>query len=255
MKRRFWAGLLSFMMLWSLLPASALAVGPMRVIKNQPDTADTYLFKDGETVVSSQTIKAGGTLVQPETPSQEGWHFIGWKNDENEEPPFGTVTEVTGATHTYTAQWEQAYYVYFMASNAANETEVIYSEQVKPNGCVTHQLPVCHTEHQRNAGWTADGKEFKIDTPVTKDTVVVPVMHDCWWVTFDTQGGQPVVSQYVEQGHSLNSLPEAQRTGYTFKGWSTQKDGGELVKTPFTPTGAVTLYAQWEPAEVNYTIV
>ena len=255
MKRRLLAGLLTLIMALSLLPCSALAAGPMRAIKDGPDTVDTYVFmKNASTELSRQTVKAGDTLVQPETPSQAGWHFTGWKNAENQEPTFGTVAAVTGATHTYTAQWESAYYVYFMASDKAG-AEVIYSEQVAANGKVT-RLPVCHTEHQRNAGWkTADDTPFDKNTPVTGDTVVVPVMHDCWWVTFDTQGGQPVVSQYVEQEHSLNSLPEALRTGYIFKGWSTDKDGKALVTAPYTPSGAVTLYAQWEPAEVNYTIV
>ena len=255
MKRRLLAGLLTLIMALSLLPCSALAAGPMRAIKDDPDTVDTYVFmKNASTELSRQTVKAGDTLVQPETPSQAGWHFTGWKNAENQEPTFGTVAAVTGVTHTYTAQWESAYYVYFMASDKAG-AEVIDSEQVAANGKVT-RLPVCHTEHQRNAGWkTVDGADFTAETPVTGDTVVVPVMHDCWWVTFDTQGGQPVVSQYVEQEHSLNSLPEALRTGYIFKGWSTDKDGKALVTAPYTPKGAVTLYAQWEPAEVNYTIV
>ena len=85
MKRRFWAGLLTLIMALSLLPCSALAAGPMRAIKDDSDTVDTYVFmKNASTELSRQTVKAGDTLVQPETPSQEGWHFIGWKNDENE---------------------------------------------------------------------------------------------------------------------------------------------------------------------------
>ena len=72
MKRRLLAGLLTLIMALSLLPCSALAAGPMRAIKDSPDTVDTYVFMNGSTELSRQTVKAGDTLVQPETPSQGG---------------------------------------------------------------------------------------------------------------------------------------------------------------------------------------
>ena len=52
MKRRFWAGLLSFVMLWSLLPASALATEedtPEPVTSVTEENAPVYIHMSGRT--------------------------------------------------------------------------------------------------------------------------------------------------------------------------------------------------------------
>ena len=49
----------------------------------------TYSFVvDGEAYGSSQTIKSGETLTQPETPTKEGYAFKGWYADGAFERPF-----------------------------------------------------------------------------------------------------------------------------------------------------------------------
>lgn len=54
---------------------------------------------------------------------------------------------------------------------------------------------------------------------------------------------------------TLPTESQCTRTGYTLKGWYTAASGGTKVGNPgasYTPTGAVTLYAQWEP--LTYTL-
>ena len=54
---------------------------------SQETTAErTYSFVvDGEAYGSSQTIKSGETLTQPETPTKEGYAFKGWYADGSED--------------------------------------------------------------------------------------------------------------------------------------------------------------------------
>lgn len=86
-------------------------------------------------------------------------------------------------------------------------------------------------------------------------------------ITFDANGGSGTVpsaiNTYVGVANTIpsNSLT---RTGYAFNGWNTASDGsGTAYATgsTITPTGNVTLYAQWEKttptirAKINGSIV
>ena len=85
-------------------------------------------------------------------------------------------------------------------------------------------------------------------------------------ITFNANGGSgsvAAISTYVGVANTIpsNSLT---RTGYTFNGWNTASDGsGTAYATgsTITPTGNVTLYAQWEKttptirAKINGSIV
>lgn len=65
-------------------------------------------------------------------------------------------------------------------------------------------------------------------------------------VQFDACGGTASVDQTaVTAGECVGELPEAQRTGYVFKGWFTEKEGGQRVTADDVPEEDVTLYAQW----------
>jgi uncharacterized repeat protein (TIGR02543 family) len=75
-------------------------------------------------------------------------------------------------------------------------------------------------------------------------------------ITFDANGGSgsvDAISTYVGVANTIpsNSLT---RTGYTFNGWNTESDGsGTAYATgaTITPSGDVTLYAQWKTVYVK----
>ena len=61
-------------------------------------------------------------------------------------------------------------------------------------------------------------------------------------------------STIFTEGDDALTLPEPTRYGYNFNGWFTNKEGtGEAVKSPYSPTDNVTLYAKWEE-KTKYTI-
>ena len=93
-------------------------------------------------------------------------------------------------------------------------------------------------------------------TVTASATVTIPALAPAT-ITFDANDGSGTVptaiSTYVGVANTIpsNSLT---RTGYTFNGWNTASDGsGTTYATgsTITPTGDVTLYAQWQTTYVK----
>ena len=84
-------------------------------------------------------------------------------------------------------------------------------------------------------------------------------------VYFMSNGGTSVacsdteVKRYSDEGDiAMNSLilPTTMREGYTFQGWYTEKEGGELVSESISPiTEDLILYAHWAPISYPVTLV
>ena len=72
-------------------------------------------------------------------------------------------------------------------------------------------------------------------------------------VTFNANGGSCSTSSVsVEDGNEIGSLPTPTRTGYQFKGWYTDAEGGTRVYASTIVSGNRTIYAQWSP--IYYTV-
>ena len=72
------------------------------------------------------------------------------------------------------------------------------------------------------------------------------------WVTFDSNGGSAIDSQFVFDKISLNDQTTPTKPGYTFDGWykdSTPVENGATVTSPMT------LKAHWKAAKVSYTVI
>ena len=257
--RRFVAILLVAMMTLTALPTAGIAeiTGASRGVSLrsvvQPGEGDvyvTYNFVVGGSAYDTQIVKNGGTVTEPATPEvPEGKRFEGWY-EGNTPFTFGTVSATENKTVTVEARFTDVYYVYFMTVDG---NVFATAEAVAPNYTVA--LPDNYEpEGKRVTGWKTENGAFTANTKVTADTTVVPEVVDCYWVTFDSQGGEVLPSRYVDKGDTLNlSGIRPTRTGYTFKGWSETANGN--VITSVTPNSDVILYAVWTPAQVNYTVV
>lgn len=71
-------------------------------------------------------------------------------------------------------------------------------------------------------------------------------------MSFDSDGGSAVASESAADGSTI-TLPAAPiYSGFVFDGWFTAAAGGTQVTSPYTVTGAVTLYAQWTVASAPF---
>ena len=92
------------------------------------------------------------------------------------------------------------------------------------------------------------GSRYDFSRTVTGDvTLYAHWSVNSYTLTFDGNGGKASESsRTVQYGSSYGALPTAMRTGYTFQGWYTAKDGGSQVYMG-TVMGAAntTVYAHW----------
>ena len=99
-----------------------------------------------------------------------------------------------------------------------------------------------------NGSWTGA-------TVTASATVTIPALAPAT-ITFNANGGSGSVSAISTYVGVANTIPSNSltRTGYTFNGWNTASDGsGTAYATgsTITPTGNVTLYAQWKTTYVK----
>ena len=76
-------------------------------------------------------------------------------------------------------------------------------------------------------------------------------------LTFNPNGGTVnPTSKTVSYGSPYGDLPTPTKSGNTFLGWFTEKDGGTKVSSTTTMGASnVTLYAHWNPSKCTYNVV
>lgn len=102
---------------------------------------------------------------------------------------------------------------------------------------------------------TNDGLKSSIPAKVS-----IVVDGEICFLEFDTNGGNGVIEQILKEKDSIIYLPDASsllsKTGYTFSGWNTHKDGmgqGYNSEEEFELSSNIILYAQWKPKEYILT--
>lgn len=267
--RRGLALLMTLIMLISCAPMDALAaIVPvsggtqtssgvsLKSIVKPPVATTTYVFMNGKEEFARQILKNGETLNNPGTPDSgsPNKEFTGWRDGDNNAPVFGAVTVTETKEFTYHAQFADVYYVYFLTT----EGSVFATEKATAAGGYKVSLAEANKYEPKDAilnGWVIEGTStaFTAESAVGEDTRVTPVTTPAFFVTFNTNGGTGVPSQYVTQDGSidLNAIPAPTKVGYTFGGW---KHGEEIVTGSFTPNGSTTLSAVWNPAQVKYLV-
>ena len=219
----------------------------------------TFNFVANGTTVSTQIVKSGDTLIAPTAPDMIGQAFVGWVDEAgNPFTGFGKQAEITETTtRTITARYEAALYVYFLNPDGSQimRTEKVGDHEAHDFTTVSYDVDSTH----KLVGWAPvpNGKDNiakKIAVPTgAVSTNVYAIIEQGYWVTFDSDGGSIVDSQFVLHGDNLDldKIPNPTKPGYTFDGWY---NGSAKVEDGATVTNPMTLKAHWNAAEVNYTI-
>ena len=229
------------------------------VTEDDPAVA-TYEFKaDGETV-STQNIKDGEKLIEPEAPELKGKTFIGWYTADGKKfEDFNKAIAVEkSASVTLTARYESALYVYFYNPGGTQimKTEVVTDHEDHDFSSVSYDVDSTH----KLMGWAAEKNgttdiSKKISVPEGKESVnVYAIIKTGNWVAFDSDGGSAISQQFVLEGEGivLDGTTTPEKSGYTFDGWydgTTEVGNGDMITKP------VTLKAKWKAATVKYTVI
>ena len=215
----------------------------------------TFNFVANEQNVSTQIVKTGDTLITPTAPDIAGKAFVEWQENGSKFDGFGVQTITKTEARTITAKYEDALYVYFYNPEG---TQIMRTEKVADhNGHdyshVSYDVDATH----KLVGWAADQNGTtniakNITVPEGSTSVnVYAIIKEGYWVTFDSDGGSAIDSQFVFDKISLNDQTTPTKPGYEFAGWY---NGTEKVENDATISSPMTLTAHWKATEVNYTV-
>ncbi len=187
------------------------------------------------------------------TPTKTGYTFLGWFTDEVGGNKITAATPVNKESHIIWAHWAASKYTVTlntMGGTLSQTTAEVTYDSKYPT------LPDPIREGYTFIGWydSEYGGLWTFNT-----FVEIPGDHTLYahWeypVSLDTNGGtlgyDSIMVSY-NNPYNINAVPE--RTGYTFLGWFTEKDGGERITSNTKVTnGAIhTVYARWAP--ISYT--
>ncbi len=226
--------------------------------KNVPLT--TFNFVANGTTVSTQIVKSGDTLIAPTAPDAIGQAFVGWADEAgNPFTGFGKQAEITETTkRTITARYEAALYVYFLNPDGTQimRTEKVGDHEAHDFTAISYDVDSTH----KLVGWAAEKNGTtniadKITVPKGSTSVnVYAIIKEGYWISFDSDGGSIVDSQFVLNGGQLdlNENTNPTKPGYTFDGWY---NGPTKVEKGTTVTSPMTLKAHWSATQVSYTVI
>ena len=216
----------------------------------------TFNFVAEGNTVSTQIVKTGDTLITPTAPDIAGKAFVEWQENGSKFDGFGAQTITKTETRTITAKYEDALYVYFYNPEGTQimRTEKVADHKGHDYSHVSYDVDATH----KIVGWAAnqngtDDITKNIAVPEGSTSVnVYAIIKEGYWVTFDSDGGSAIDSQFVFDKISLNDQTTPTKPGYTFDGWykdSTPVENGATVTSPMT------LKAHWKAAKVSYTVI
>ena len=189
-----------------------------------------------------------------------GQAFVGWVDEAgNSFTGFGKQAEITETTtRTITARYEAALYVYFLNPDGSQimRTEKVGDHEAHDFTTVSYEVDSTH----KLVGWAAkkNGTENiadKISVPADQTSVnVYAIIKEGYWVSFNSDGGSIVDSQFVLHGDNLvlDKSTTPTKPGYSFDGWY---NGLTKVENGATVTSPMTLTAHWKAAKVSYTVI
>ena len=215
---------------------------------------DTYVFKNGETVVSTQSIKEGEetTVVAPASPEKTGYKFLGWK-DSNGDPFTGAGEFIGGKTYTYTADFQEIYYVFFLDEDG----RVIETREGTKGTVITADATFAVDPGEAISGWYTEAEKTNRVTSVTlkdQNITLYPKVEPGYWLEFETDGGTYFAPKFVAPGAAtVRPATDPERPGYTFQGW-VDADGKEF-QFGQTITANTTVYAKWQGEPADYTVI
>ena len=216
----------------------------------------TFNFVANEQNVSTQIVKTGDTLITPTAPDIAGKAFVEWQENGSKFDGFGVQTITKTETRTITAKYEDALYVYFYNPEGTQimRTEKVADHKDHDYSHVSYDVDATH----KLVGWAADQNGTtniakNITVPKGSTSVnVYAIIKEGYWVTFDSDGGSAIDSQFVFDKISLNDQTTPTKPGYSFGGWY---NGTEEVENGTQITKPMTLKAHWTPKQVSYTVI
>ena len=187
-------------------------------------------------------------LTIPEA-EKTGYTFKGWTWYDSEDTEISeapTTMPLNGAKAV--AKWQINQYT--ISFNTANGTKIDSITQD-----YNTEITTVINDPERT-GYTFLGWDKAIPTTMPAENVEITALWAAidYTITFDVAGGKEVES--ITQGYETKiTIPETERTGYTFKGWTWyDSNGSKMSETPTTmPLNGAKAVANWQINQYTFT--
>ena len=123
-----------------------------------------------------------------------------------------------------------------------------------PKQAVTYPASAAEPTGLSKTGYTLDGwytdkdctTAYDFSSKVTGDITLYAKWNiNSYTVSFDSNGGSSVATQSATYNTAASKPADPSKTGFTFAGWFTDKDGKNAYDFSSKVTGDITLYAKW----------
>jgi uncharacterized repeat protein (TIGR02543 family) len=209
----------------------------------------TVTFKDWDgKALKTETVKWNNNATAPANPSREGYTFTGWDK---------TFTNIKANTEV-TAQYSINTYTLSFNSNGGTTVDDITAAY----GTAVTAPTSTRTGYTFSKWVDADGNGVPSIMPAENISYTAQWTPNSYTISFNSNNGTGDMNSINAVYDSDAVLPTCTltRTGYTFSGWSTSKEGGNIIKDGTTVNNLTTgnnvdvvLYAQWTANEYTVT--
>ena len=225
-----------------------------------PEKVTVSFESEFGTAPEAKTVNKGEIVELPNLGTDGDYTFVGWimKGSEGTDPSIGEYTAKENIT--FTAVWEapstptiEMVDVTF-DMNGHGDSVTKQTEKGKPITLIDDPAAEGYTFK----GWTYD-KEGKQAFDPKKNADQDTTLYAQWEknadstptiemvdVTFDMNGHGDSVTKQTEKGKPITLIDDPAAEGYTFKGWTYDKEGKQAFDPKKNADQDTTLYAQWE---------
>lgn len=222
----------------------------------------TFDMKGHGVKIDPIKVKKGTSVTLPE-PTDPNYDFGGWFTDESLTTSFNGTAATSMTVYAKWTEKEKVTVSFESEFGTAPEAVTVNKGQVV-------KLPDLGTDGDYTfVGWIPKGSEGT-DPLKGEYTAKENITFTAVWeapstpiiemvdVTFDMNGHGDKVAKQTEKGKPITLIDDPTAEGYTFKGWTYDKEGKQAFDPKKNADQDTTLYAQWEKnadsAPTNSTI-
>ena len=192
---------------------------------------------NGASPVSPQHIAVGEKAKEPPKPDRaERGELLGWFNGDTK---WDFNTPITSDI-TLVAKWKNIYKITF------RDGDVLQSISVEEGETVPKQADPSAKEYFRFIGWYLGDTKWNFDSDIPTSDITLDAKWEqnaTYTVTFDSNGGESILPQYVREGELSTDPGIPPRDGYRFDGWYFDGKLWDFNGTKITKS--ITLVAKW----------
>ena len=264
-KRRFMYGIFALVLAISVGYFGISSMGSSYALTQYSCTID-YMSNSGDSSsVPTSTEISGTGKLSSQIPTRSGYTFIGWKIGENTYASGSDYTCPSNGIKTAFAQWKEAEKCYLCSANgnlkwsASTPSDACSSGWSVVSSITTSDMcqavPEIKCTYNTYESCKAENPNFEcsLDGTISDKGVecYAPGNKITYTITYDANGGKNAPgSQTKNKGEDLTlSSTEPTRDGYTFLGWSTDKNATSAAYgkgSSYKTDSDVTLYAVWK---------